>query len=112
MKIRKQPDNIGFKIIFPFMEEKNITKVSQETTQSLIKDLRQIIDQACTHVAVTANYELTMMYWHIGDCINREVLGNQLAGYGKQIVSAVSSQLQAVYGHKGLPLSATLFFLA
>ena len=28
------------------MEEKDITKVSQETTQSLIKDLHQIIDQA------------------------------------------------------------------
>ena len=28
------------------MEEKDITKVSQETTQSLIKDLNQIIDQA------------------------------------------------------------------
>ncbi len=83
------------------MEEKNITKVSRETTQSLIKDLRQIIDQARGHVAATANYELTIMYWHIGDRINREVLGNQRAEYGKQIVSAVSSQLQAEYGHKG-----------
>ena len=83
------------------MEEKNITKAAQETTQSLIKDLRQIIDQARTHVAVTANYELTMMYWHIGERINREVLGNQRAEYGKQIVSAVSSQLRAEYGNKG-----------
>ena len=83
------------------MEEKDITKVSRETTQSLIKDLRQIIDQALGHVAAITNYELTIMYWHIGDRINREVLGNQRAEYGKQIVSAVSSQLQAEYGHKG-----------
>ena len=61
--------------------------------QSLIKDLRQIIEQARGHVAATANYELTMMYWHIGERINREVLGNQRAEYGKQIVSAVSTQL-------------------
>ena len=67
--------------------------------QSLIKDLRQIIEQARGHVAATANYELTMMYWHIG--INREVLGNQRAEYGKQIVATVSTQLQAEFGKKG-----------
>ena len=80
-------------------EEKQI--VSQVATESLITDLRQIIEQARGHVAATANYELTMMYWHIGERINREVLGNQRAEYGKQIVSAVSTQLQAEFGKKG-----------
>ena len=70
-------------------------------TQSLIQDLRQIIEQARGHVAATANYAQTMMYWHIGERINREILGNQRAEYGKQIVSAVSTQLQAEYGKKG-----------
>ena len=69
--------------------------------QSLIKDLRQIIEQARGHVAATANYELTMMYWHIGERINREVLGNQRAEYGKQIVAQVAQQLQAEFGKKG-----------
>ena len=69
--------------------------------QSLIKDLRQIIEQARGHVAATANYELTMMYWHIGERINGEVLGNQRAEYGKQIVATVSTQLQAEFGKKG-----------
>ena len=41
----------------------------------LMSDLRQIIDEARIHVASTANYELTMMYWHIGERINRDVLG-------------------------------------
>ena len=71
-------------------------------SQSLIQDLRQIIEQARGRVAATANYELTMMYWHIGERVNREVLGNERADYGKQIVSAVSTQLQAEYGQKGL----------
>ena len=70
-------------------------------TQSLIQDVRQIIEQARGHVAATANYAQTMMYWHIGERINREILGNQRAEYGKQIVSAVSTQLQAEYGKKG-----------
>ena len=70
-------------------------------TQSLIQDLRQIIEQARGHVAATANYELTMMYWHIGERINREVLDNQRAEYGKQIVATVSRQLQEEFEIKG-----------
>ena len=59
----------------------------------LINDLRQIIDSARSRVAATANYELTAMYWHIGNRINSEVLGNERAEYGKQIVSQVATQL-------------------
>ena len=75
-------------------------------TQNLMNDLRQIIDQARGHVAITANYAMTMMYWHIGERINREVLGNQRAEYGKQIVSTVSTQLQSYYGTKGFEKSS------
>ena len=78
-----------------------IHKIQQNNTQSLIQDLRQIIEQARGQVAATANYVLTTMYWHIGERINREVLGNQRAEYGKQIVSQVSTQLQEEYGKKG-----------
>ena len=75
--------------------------VSSLTGQSLIQDLRQIIEQARGQVAATANYAQTMMYWHIGERINREVLGNQRAEYGKQIVAQVARQLQEEYGSKG-----------
>lgn len=75
--------------------------VSPAVSHSLINDLRQIIEQARSHVATIANYTLTTMYWHIGDRINREVLDNQRAEYGKQIVSQVATQLQEEYGTKG-----------
>lgn len=75
--------------------------VSAALSQSLIHDLRQIIDQARGHVAATANYALTTMYWHIGERINRDVLGNERAEYGKQIVAQIAQQLQAEYGKKG-----------
>ena len=81
--------------------EKNNQIVATASQESLIQDLRQIIEQARGHVAATANYALTMMYWNIGERINREVLGNHRADYGKQIVSAVSTQLQTEYGKKG-----------
>ena len=81
--------------------EKNNQIVATASTQSLIQDLRQIIEQARGQVAATANYAQTMMYWHIGERINREVLGNQRAEYGKQIVATVARQLQEEFGRKG-----------
>ena len=70
-------------------------------TSELIDDLRQIIDQARGHVAATANYELTMMNWNIGNRINRDVLNNERAEYGQQIVSQVATKLQEEYGTNG-----------
>lgn len=81
--------------------EKNNQIVATVSTQSLIQDLRQIIEQARGQVAATANFAQTMMYWHIGERINREVLGNQRAEYGKQIVATVARQLQEEFGRKG-----------
>lgn len=77
------------------LEKQNPTEL---VSAELLNDLRQIIDTARKHVAITANKELTMMYWHIGDRINREVLGNERAEYGKQIVSQVATKLQEEYG--------------
>ena len=41
------------------------------------------------------------MYWHIGERINRELLRDQRAEYGRQVVSVVSTQLQQEYGERG-----------
>lgn len=38
---------------------------------------------------------------YLGECINRDVLGNQRAEYGKQIVAQLARQLQEEYGKKG-----------
>jgi len=51
-------------------------------TSELINDLRQIIESARSHVATTANYEVTMMNWNIGNRINRDVLNYERAEYG------------------------------
>ena len=67
----------------------------------LIDDIRLIINQARSRVAVNVNSELTLMYWHIGERINRELLDNKRAAYGKQIVAQVARQLQSEYGEKG-----------
>ena len=67
----------------------------------LLNDLRQIINAARSRVAATAKYEVTMMYWNIGNRINHDVLNNERAEYGKQIVAQVARQLQEEYGTKG-----------
>lgn len=44
-------------------------------------------------MAISVNSELTLMYWHIGERINRDVLHDKRAEYGKAIVSTLSTQL-------------------
>lgn len=79
------------------------TDIPQQTAEiaPLVNDLRQIINQSRGRVAANVNAELTLMYWHIGERINREVLHDQRAAYGKQIVSQVVTQLQTEFGSRG-----------
>ncbi|MEI6091285.1 MAG: PDDEXK nuclease domain-containing protein [bacterium] len=67
----------------------------------LVNDICQIIDNSRNKVAVIANYETTMLFWHIGNRINTEVLDRKRAEYGKQIVINLSKILQERYGSKG-----------
>ena len=83
------------------VDDTNIPKATLLERQTLLQDLRQIIEQARHRVASTANSELTLMYWHIGERINRDILSNSRAEYGKQVVLQVATQLQAEYGNKG-----------
>jgi len=46
----------------------------------------QMIDASRQNVAIAVNSEITLLYWKIGKRINEEVLGNERAEYGKQIV--------------------------
>ena len=89
------------------MKELKRNDLEETSSKSLMQDLRQIVDQARIHVAATANYELTMMYWHIGERINLEVLDNQRAEYGKQIVATVARQLS--WSHFQIVIAPSVF---
>lgn len=71
----------------------------------LLTELRALIDQARQQVAQQANSALTLLYWHVGERIRREVLQEQRAGYGEAIVVTLSQQLVQLYG-KGFNPSA------
>ncbi|MCQ8116082.1 PDDEXK nuclease domain-containing protein [Methylomonas rosea] len=64
----------------------------------LFIEIRQLIVEARSRVAVTVNAELTLLYWQIGSRINTEILQGQRAEYGKQIVATLAQQLTDEYG--------------
>lgn len=71
---------------------------NNNSEQSIVADIRTMIAEARNRVAVSANATITLLYWHIGERINREILDNQRAVYGKRVVENVARQLQMEYG--------------
>lgn len=72
--------------------------IAHEHETNVISDIRMLINEARQRVAITANTEITLLYWHIGERINREILHNNRAPYGKQIVTNLALQLQHEFG--------------
>jgi predicted nuclease of restriction endonuclease-like (RecB) superfamily len=68
------------------------------TARGLLTDVRSLIVEARAGVARAVNSGLTLLYWEIGDRIRREVLREKRAEYGKEIVSALGTQLSAEFG--------------
>lgn len=72
--------------------------VSRPETMSLLSDIRSLIEAARMRVSTTANVEMVLLYWHIGDRILKDILGMERADYGKQIVQTLSGKLTQEYG--------------
>lgn len=64
----------------------------------IVQEVIQLIDKSRHNVAIAINSEITLLYWSVGRRINDEVLGNERAEYGKQIVYALSRELNEEYG--------------
>lgn len=64
----------------------------------LFHDVCQIIDGVRTRVAVYVNSEVCLTNWHIGKRIKEDVLFNQRAEYGKQVLKTLSAKLTERYG--------------
>jgi len=68
------------------------------SNEKLFTDLSKLIEQSRHQIAMQANSTLTILFWQVGKHINDDILQNQRAEYGKQIVSTVSAQLETSYG--------------
>lgn len=68
---------------------------------SLYQDVCKLVEEARTFVANTSNKAITILYWKIGERINKDFLDGRRAEYGKQIVSQLATKLQLQYGKRG-----------
>jgi hypothetical protein len=59
---------------------------------SLLGDIRTLIEAAREQTARAVNSTLVMMYWQIGRRIRQDVLENERAEYGKEIVQTLSGK--------------------
>ncbi|MEI7672579.1 MAG: PDDEXK nuclease domain-containing protein [Deltaproteobacteria bacterium] len=75
-----------------------MSKSALKPLESLVGEIKTLIEQSRQQVAVTVNATMTMLYWQIGRRINQEVLKEQRAEYGRQIVESLARQLETEYG--------------
>lgn len=71
----------------------------------LFKDISQLIDDARTKVAIYANSSMVTLYWHIGKRINQNILNEERAKYGEQVINHLSKKLVQNYGRGFSPRS-------
>jgi len=64
----------------------------------LFGTLANIIEQGKHKVAKEINSTIVLTYWQVGKTINKHILGNKRAEYGKEIVLTVARQLTELYG--------------
>ena len=77
---------------------KTSVSVSEETFQ-IYNDVCTIIDGARSRIATFLNTEVCMTNWYVGKRIKDDVLYNQRADYGKQILKTLSAKLTERYGN-------------
>jgi len=73
-------------------------EVKPGDSRDLLSEIRSLIEAACRQTAAAVNVGLTALYWQIGNRILREVLGNERATYGEQIVATLSRQFVSEFG--------------
>ncbi|MGQ0506004.1 MAG: PDDEXK nuclease domain-containing protein [Myxococcaceae bacterium] len=77
---------------------KIIAVAKMDGAVSLAVDIGRLIESARQHVAQAANAALTTLYWQIGTRIRQEVLQEQRAEYGAEIVATLGRELEERYG--------------
>ena len=75
-----------------------MSQLDKSNNLDLVKEISLYIEESKQQLAITVNATLSLLYWQIGKRINEEILQNQRAEYGKEIVSALSEQLTIDYG--------------
>lgn len=79
--------------------EKNNQNVAPAVQQSLIQDLRQIIETARANAVRSVDFCRVQMYWHLGQRIfEEEQQGKERADYGTHLTRNLAKLLEPEYG--------------
>ena len=79
--------------------EKKDGIVSAVSTESLIQDLRQIIETARANAVRSVDFCRVQMYWHLGQRIfEEEQQGKDRADYGTYLTRNIAKSLEPEYG--------------
>ena len=69
-----------------------------QLADTLFHELRSLIEETRSSVAVTVNSALTMLYWRVGKRISKELLQEERAAYGAEILPTLSAKLLRDFG--------------
>lgn len=75
----------------------NITPVDN-ASKILLDEIKILIDQAKVRAISMVNHELVLLNWNIGKRIKTEIIQNERADYGDQVVATLSHQLIRDFG--------------
>ena len=73
-------------------------KIAAIGNTNLFTEIKVLINSAKQKVAVEVNSTMSARHWEIGNKINQDLLKDQRAEYGKQVVANLSKQLREEYG--------------
>jgi len=90
-----EPSTIGYELWHQYINAKTETAQAAGALSSALK----ATPPSATTFASTVNAGLTLLYWHVGDRIRKEILQDTRAEYGRLIVVTVSRQLALEYGN-------------
>ena len=80
------------------MKEKD-NKPSTESMQSLVGEIKQIINDARAHAIRSVDFCRVRMYWAIGQrIVEKEQQGKERADYGTYLIKRLAQEIEPEYG--------------
>jgi len=73
-------------------------EVPSSNLSPLLEELRILIAQSHASIAATVNSAMSVLYWELGHRINADILQNQRASYGQEVVSSLAKALSLEFG--------------
>ena len=79
--------------------EEQYNKPSTESMQSLIGEIKQIINDARAHAVRSVDFCRVQMYWAIGQrIVEKEQQGKERADYGTYLIKRLAQEIEPEYG--------------